>query len=396
MSCLGKRAIDLDPIRARQAAAIQEAYGRARSSYGSSIGRQWQDIATPALLLDLAALRRNIARMSDQIAAAPADLRPHIKVHKSPEIAKMQLAAGAIGVSTATVWEAVVMARSGVDQVLIVNTLAGRAKMRTVAHLAKDSTVLVAVDSSSQADALSSAAAEANSSVGILIEVNTGMDRAGVDTPGEARELARHISRLAGVTLNGLTGYEGHCALTRDHEQRVQRQRAAMQVLLQVAAVLRDDGFPSEVISAGGTATWKYTAWTPGITEIQAGSYALMDEFHRSMAPEFDQALFVGTTVISRRQGRAVLDAGSKSLATTELARLRSPEGELLRFDEEHAICAASGTDALPLGASIQLVPGYAPSTVNLYDVYHVMENDTIVDIWPILARGPGHGGLNA
>jgi D-serine deaminase-like pyridoxal phosphate-dependent protein len=382
------------PEVARAAGAIHETYDRVKRAYGSAIGRHRLDVVTPALLLDLPVARRNITKMADRLKKMPASLRPHIKVHKSPELARMQVEAGAIGLSTATVWEAMVLVRSGLDSIFIVNTIAGREKLAALAELARDADVMVAIDDATNAADIAAAARAAKSTVGVLIEVDTGMDRAGVDTPEQALELARKVAALNGVRLLGVTGYEGHCSLTPERELRSTRQRAAMSVLVQAAERLTSAGFPSPIVSAGGTATWDWTATTPGVTEIQAGSYAVMDNFHAPMAGDFEKGITVLTTVISRPPDRVIVDAGNKSLGAPALSTIRGHVLEALRFDEEHGIFVADAGYPLHVGDVVELVPGYAPGTVNWYDAYHVVEGDRVIDIWPVIPRGPGHGGL--
>ena len=374
--------------------AIQETRDRVSRAYGSAIGRRRHELITPALILDLPAARRNIEKMANRLKAMPAKLRPHIKVHKSPELARMQVNAGAIGISTATVWEAIVMVRSGLDSIFIVNTIAGREKLAALAAIARDANVMVAVDDANNAADIAAAARAATSKVGVLIEVDTGMDRAGVDTPQQAVELARRVAALEGVELLGVTGYEGHCSLTPERDLRARRQRVAMDLLIDSAEQIRAAGLPCPIVSAGGTGTWDWTATTPGVTEIQAGSYAVMDNFHGPMATDFEHALTVLTTVISRPPDRVIVDAGNKSLGAPALSTIRGHDLKVLRVDEEHGVFIADASYPLHVGDVVELVPGYAPGTVNWYDAYHVVDGDRVVDIWPVIPRGPGHGGL--
>jgi D-serine deaminase-like pyridoxal phosphate-dependent protein len=376
------------------AGVIQETRDRVKRAYGSAIGRNPRDLVTPALVLDLPAARRNIAKMADRLKSMPAKLRPHIKVHKSPELSRMQVDAGAIGISTATVWEAIVMVRSGLDSIFIVNTVAGRQKLAALADIARDAEVMVAVDNAQNAADIAAAAKAAGSTVNVLIEVDTGMDRAGVDTARQGVELARRIARLEGVRLLGVTGYEGHCSLTPDRELRSQKQQAAMHMLVDAAETIRAAGFPVPIVSAGGTATWDWTAAARGVTEIQAGSYAVMDNFHAPMAGDFENALTVLATVISRPPDRVIVDAGNKSLGAPALTTMRGHDLTAMRFDEEHGIFVAGGRYPLHVGDVVELVPGYAPGTINWYDAYYVVEGDRVVDVWPVIPRGPGHGGL--
>jgi D-serine deaminase-like pyridoxal phosphate-dependent protein len=306
----------------------------------------------------------------------------------------MQIEAGAIGLSTATVWEAIVLVRSGLDSIFVVNTIAGREKLAALADLARDADVMVAVDDAANAADIAAAARAAKSTVGVLIEVDTGMDRAGVDSPDQALDLARKVNALEGVRLLGLTGYEGHCSLTPERELRSTRQRAAMSMLVMAAEKLKAAGLPSPIVSAGGTATWDWTATTPGVTEIQAGSYVVMDNFHAPMAGDFEKAITVLSTVISRPPDRVIVDAGNKSLGAPALSTIRGHDLKGLRFDEEHGLFEADPAYPLKVGDVVELIPGYAPGTVNWYDAYHVIEGDHVVDVWPVIPRGPGHGGL--
>jgi D-serine deaminase-like pyridoxal phosphate-dependent protein len=373
---------------------VRDAYDRVRRAYGGAIGRDRRDVVTPALLLDLRAARRNIEKMATRMRELPAELRPHVKVHKSPELARMQVEAGAIGVSTATVWEAIVMVRSGLDGVFVVNTVAGAEKLAALAALAREADVMVAVDDGDNAAALAAAARSAGSTLGVLVELDTGMDRAGVDATEQAIALAERITELDGLRLLGLTGYEGHCSLTPERELRHQREQTAMSFLVETADALRAARLPCPIVSAGGTATWDWTAAFPGVTESQAGSYVVMDNFHGAMVGEFEHAVTVLATVISRPPDRVIVDAGSKSIGTPALASIVGHDLINFRFDEEHGIFAAAPDAGLRVGEVVELVPGYAPGTVNWYDAYHVIEGDRVVDVWPVVPRGPGHAGL--
>jgi D-serine deaminase-like pyridoxal phosphate-dependent protein len=166
-----------------------------------------------------------------------------------------------------------------------------------------------------------------------------------------------------------------------------------MSFLVEVARAIEADGIPAPIVSAGGTATWSWTAAFEGVTEIQAGSYLFMDGLHGHMAPEFGHALSVAATVISRPPDRVILDAGNKSMGAGELSTIRGHDLRPFRFDEEHGIFEAGDT-TLAVGDVVELDPGYAPSTVNWYDAYHVVEDGRVVDVWPVIPRGPGHGGL--
>ena len=251
-----------DPAR-----ILPDAYERARHEYGAAIGQRRDELITPALVLDIDAAQRNIDRMASELKQlGKAAIRPHYKTHKSPDLARRQLQAGAGGLSMATVWEAAVLAAAGMDDLFVVNTVAHPAKLRMLAELARDHRILVAVDEAANAAAHSAAAVAAGSTLGIMVEVDTGMDRCGVDTAQECLALARQVLELPGLRFEGITGYEGHCSLTPDSELRHERQREAMTFFTGVADLLEANGIPCTIRSAGGIATWKWTAAYPGLT----------------------------------------------------------------------------------------------------------------------------------
>jgi D-serine deaminase-like pyridoxal phosphate-dependent protein len=332
--------------------------------------------------------------MAGALAGGPVTIRPHVKAHKSPEIAQLQVDAGARGLSMATAWEAAVFAEAGFDDLFVVNTVMGDAKLRLLARLARERRVLVGVDDAGAAGALARACVAAGSEIGVVIEIDTGMDRAGLDDPALAGPLAARIAALPGLRVEGVTGYEGHCSLEDDVTRRAVLQRAAMGRLLDAVEAIRAEGLACPIVSAGGTRTWWLTAATPGITELQAGTYVLTDRFHAGIEGGFEPALRVLATVVSRPPDRVIVDAGSKSMAAPELTVILGHEDlPVQRFDEEHGIFARRGGGPA-IGEVVQLVAGYAPSTVNLYDAYHVVEDGRVVDVWPVVPRGPGHHGL--
>jgi D-serine deaminase-like pyridoxal phosphate-dependent protein len=377
------------------APVLREAYDRVRHQYGDAIGQRREELVTPALVLDIDAAQRNIDHMANELRQlGRATIRPHYKTHKSPDLARRQLEAGAGGLSMATVWEAAVLAAAGMDDLFVVNTVAHPAKLAALAELAADHRILVAVDEAANAAAHSAAAVAAGSTLGIMVEVDTGMDRCGVDTAEECLALARHVMELPGLEFEGITGYEGHCSLTPDSDLRHERQREAMAFFTGVAGLLEAHGIPCKIRSAGGIATWRWTADYPGLTEIQAGTYVVMDNFHGKMVPGFEHSLTIQATVISRQSGKVIVDAGNKSVADPADVTIVGHDLTVFRFDEEHGIFAAPGGSSLSVGDAVALVPGYSPSTVNWYDAYHVLHDDVVVDIWPIIPRGPGHHGL--
>jgi D-serine deaminase-like pyridoxal phosphate-dependent protein len=367
---------------------ISEAHDRVRTLYAPEIGRPRDELTTPALLLDLAQLRANLDVMATGMRGVSTTLRAHVKVHKSPHIARMEVDYGAIGVGCATVWEAIVMARAGIDDVFVINEVVGAEKTRALALLAREANVKVAVDDAVQVDELSSAAVAADSTIGVLIDVDEGMHRCGVASPEEALSLARRISEAPGLTFMGLTGYEGHCSLEFDEPTRHAMAREAMSFLTGIASHLADNGLDCRIVSAAGTGTWQVTSRQPGVTEIQPGSYATMDGHHRGLDPRFGWAVSVLATVISRRSDRIVLDAGSKTIGASR-GVLKDWDLEMYRFDEEHSIFLADESCPLKTGDRVEILCNYTPFAIGYFEAYHVIEDGHVADIWPVMPRGP-------
>jgi len=358
------------------------------------IGQSRTAPATPALILDLPKVRSNIAEMARRMEGLPAALRPHIKIHKSPILGQMQLDAGGIGLTMATVWEASAMIDAGLDDVLIANQVVGPVKTAEVARVARKGRAIVAVDCTDNAAELEAAATEAGSEIEVLVELDVGLHRAGVRSVDAAVELAGDVERRRGLRLAGLLGYEGHCMLEPDRRVRIEKAKAANALLLEAVDAFDSARLCTEIVAAGGLGTWDITGANARITEIHAGSYIFMDAFHRDLVPGFDVALTVLATVISRTGDLAILDCGRKSIGIDRTlpevvgggAKIKFEHGEHFVHEEHTALDLDPGSP-LRVGDRVELMPGYAPTTVNLYDVYYVVEDDTIIDVWPILGR---------
>jgi D-serine deaminase-like pyridoxal phosphate-dependent protein len=367
---------------------VTEAHERVRRLYSADLGRTKDELSTPALLLDLGVLSANLGFMAEHMSGVPVGLRAHVKVHKSPHIARLQVEHGAIGVGCATVWEAIVMARAGIRDVMVINEVVGVERLRALALLAREADVKVAADDPVHVDLLSAAATAARSTIGVVVDVDEGMHRCGVASPEEALALAKRIDAAPGLQFAGLTGYEGHCSLEFDEAKRHAMAREAMAFFTGIATRLAEAGLPSRIVSAAGTGTWEVTSRYPGITEIQPGSYATMDGHHRGLDPRFGWATTVLASVISRRSDRIVLDAGSKTVGASH-GVLADPSLESYRFDEEHAIFLADDACRLGVGDAVEIDCNYTPFAVSYFEAYHVVEGGRVTDIWPVLPRGP-------
>lgn len=357
------------------------------------VGAPIEDLDTPVLLLDLDLMEQNIAAMAAAFRQLPAKLRPHAKTHKTPIIAHKQIAAGAIGITCAKLGEAEVMVESGIRDVLIANQIVGAHKIRRLVSLARHADLMVAVDDARNVEELSQAAAAAHVSLRVLVEVDVGQHRCGVQ-PGEpALALAQRIERAPGLTFAGLMGYEGHLVFIPNLEERVRRVHTDMQALIDTVAFIEARGLPVQVVSAGGTGTALITGRLPRISEIQAGSYVFMDGRYQTIeGVEGACALTLLTTVVSRpRPDRVVVDAGMKTL-TYEfgLPRFKGRNDlELVSLSEEHGtVRLLDASVSLQPGDKLELIPSHGDTTLNLHEYYYGVRGGRLETVWPIAARG--------
>lgn len=365
--------------------------------YIGDVGRPVLELPTPALVVDIDAAERNLKRMARFLTGGSVGLRPHIKVHKSIDAARLQMElGGAHGVCTATVAEAAVMIHGGIPDVLIANQVVGRDKVEWVARLAGEATLTVAVDDLVNLRELSAAASAADTCIEVLLEYDIGMGRAGVRDESELPRLAEAATAAPRIRFRGLMGYEGHCMSIEDPEARTREAKASMERLAAAVACLESAGYRCEIVSGGGTGTYSVSGSGPPLTELQAGSYMVMDAFHGRLVPEFEPALTVTGSVTSRRADVAVVDVGEKGVNSEDQPpRLLRSTASISFIHEEHMGLVDDVPQRLPrLGERVSIVPGYGPMTVNLYDVYHVARGGVVTGVWPILGRHPGRTWL--
>ncbi len=362
------------------------------------IGAAKEQIDTPALLLDLDILEHNLAAMAALVADTGVQLRPHVKSHKSPLIAQRQMEMGACGVCCAKVGEAEVMVAGGIPDVLVTTEIASREKIRRLVALAGKATVAVVADDLQNVRNLSEAAAAARVTLRVLVEVDVGQHRCGVE-PGEAAaDLADQIARLPGLRFGGLQGYHGALQQMVEREQRYAEIRRALDLLLETADAARRRGHTLEVLTGGGTGSSAIDIGLHGLTELQPGSYVFMDCTCRRIrwdeggsAAPFDAALSVLTSVVScTSRDRMIIDAGWKSLSCDSgLPAVKGLDGATFTFagDEHGKISLPEGTRVSP-GDKFEIVPSHCDTTVNLYDQYVCVREGKVEAVWPIAARG--------
>jgi D-serine deaminase-like pyridoxal phosphate-dependent protein len=350
------------------------------------------DIDTPALCLDIEAVEANVKRMADYFRDSSVRLRPHAKTHKSPTLAHMQIAAGAIGITCAKLGEAEVMVAAGIKDVLIANQIVGPTKIARLVNLAAHSEVMVAVDDVGNVADLNAAAETKGVRLRTLIEVDIGMQRCGVASGQPVLDLARKILASPGLRFQGLMGYEGHTIFTEDIGERREKTEASLKLLTDSAELLRQEGIPVQIVSSGGTGTYFITGAYPGITELQVGSYITMDSQYRALAGvDFDYGLTLRATVVSTRgENHAITDAGMKALTHDfGLPVVIDPPGwELTDLAEEHGFLKRLGGPRLKSGDKVTIVPNHGCTTINLHDYYHVVRRNVLEAMWPVAGRG--------
>jgi D-serine deaminase-like pyridoxal phosphate-dependent protein len=346
------------------------------------------DLDTPCLVLDLDKVEANIAKMAEFFATAPANLRPHFKTPKTPEVARRQIEAGAIGITVAKLGEAEVLADAGLGPILMANQVVGPRKIdRLMALLARGVDITIAVESQFNIDEMSAGMARSGQHAAAIIEVDNGMHRCGTTEPSQTVELARSLIE-AGIDYRGIMGYEGHAVLIAEAAEREEKARAALTVVGEHAEALAEAGLPPAIVSVGGTGTHAIAAHFPHVTEVQAGSYVFMDGRYQEVIPgQFQSALTMITTVVGVKERYAVSDAGMKSL-TNEFGPPWSVDGaiKVARLSEEHATLTGDAVASLKIGDRIRIVPSHGDTTLNLHSTYHVVRGDEVVDEWPILA----------
>jgi D-serine deaminase-like pyridoxal phosphate-dependent protein len=358
-------------------------------------------IPTPALLLDLDRFERNIARMAAHVKAAGKKLRPHAKTHKCPEIARRQIAAGAIGVCVAKVGEAEVMAAAGVRNLLITTEVVGPEKVgRLLGVLRRQPETLVVVDHPDNVRELGDAMAKAGLVLNVLVDVDVGGRRTGTQ-PGEpARDLGRQVMAQPSLHLRGLQGYAGHCAHVMGFEERRRTSRRWMGRLMKTRELFEKHGMPVDIVTGGSSGTFNIDSELEGMTELQSGSYCVMDlDYRRIGGPrgaaydEFEMALTVLTTVVSvPSQEMAMVDGGFKAFSTDRPfvpEALECPGVEYSWAGDEHGRLTTAEPERLPkLGQLIEFFPPHCDPTINLYDRIHAMRGDQVEAVWEVSGRG--------
>ena len=357
------------------------------------IGQTISALDTPALLVDLDVMEANIARIVAMCRAHGVAWRPHSKAHKTPEIARMQIAAGAIGVTCAKLGEAEVMAAAGIRDILIANQIVGPIKIGRLVRLAEHADPIVCVDSIANVIELDSAFAIAGKRLRVAIEVDIGMNRAGVEPGLPVVTLAQAIAERPGLSFVGVAGWESQATTLADPAEKERTVRVAVAALTASARACTAAGHRAVIVSCGGTGTFPHCVQQPGVTEVEVGGAIFSDmhyltHYHVDFAP----ALTVLTTVTSRpTPTRIIVDAGRKAMSGD--AALPAPRGippvGLVKLSAEHTRIELEQPNAEPgIGDKIELVVGYSDTTVHLHEEIVGVRGGRVESVWRVAGRG--------
>jgi len=359
-----------------------------------------QVLDTPVMVVDEAILHRNIAEMQAFASSVGVNLRPHIKTHKTPRIARLQIQAGAVGVTCAKLGEAEVMAReAGVQDILIAYPIVGQPKIDRLLALMDHAHMTIAFDTFAAASALSAATAGAGRTLDLYLEVNTGQDRAGARAGEEALELGRRIAGLPGVRVVGVMTHEGHAGASAP-DIIADKAKAAGRALVETAELLRQAGVPVTTVSVGSTPSSPYTPTIPGVTEMRPGTYVFNDNTgfrHGRMGPDRCAARIAATVVSRPSPDRAVIDAGSKALAMDPSPShpghgyiVGHPDATIARISEEHGVVLLPGENeaGFDVGDRVEVIPNHICPTINLTDELFIVRDGKVIDAWKVAARG--------
>lgn len=359
-------------------------------------GDPLESIDTPSLILDLDAFEDNLRTMQVLAERHGVALRPHAKAHKCPEIAIRQVALGASGICCQKVSEAVPFVAAGVRDVLISNEVVGAPKLALLARLARQAQMSVCVDNVRAVEALSAMMVEYEANVLVLVEIDVGQKRCGVQTPEEAVSLARLVQKLPNITFAGVQAYHGGLQHKRSLDQRQKAADKAVRTIRAYLDAFAAAGIACPVVSGGGTGTAAFDVTSQVYTEIQAGTYAFMDTDYAGIdwgdALSFRHSLFLlGTVMSTPTPERAVVDLGLKSTSAESGAPQVAdhPDLRCVAVHDEHCILVAGSRRSRPeVGTQLRLIPGHCDPTFNLHDCIVAVRGQHVEALWPISARG--------
>jgi len=353
------------------------------------IGQPLDALDTPQLLIDLDLVDINLKKLFAACKERQVACRVHFKSLKCSGLARYIAARGGDGFLCAKLCEAEVLADAGLTDLYIANQLVGPIKLKRLAELARRAKMRVCVDDPGNIEQMGKAAQAAGATIGVLVEVDVGMSRCGVAPGAAALALARKIQQTPGLRFVGLQGYDGHIQMLPDAAERRAKCLEGLEGLIGTRRLIEQAGIPVEVVTGAGTGTWEFVSSFPGMTEIQPGSFVLMDCAYHTVRPEFGCSLSILATVISRHAGHYVLDAGSKAISRdfgTPVIKDR-PEEKVHKLSEEHTRVEVAG-DGIKVGDRRQVLPAHCCATMNLHRTCLGVRGGKVETVWPIEASG--------
>ena len=355
----------------------------------SAINQPLESLDSPQLVLDLDVIDQNVERLLAPLRGRPIDVRVHFKSLKCSGLARYLGRHGLTRFLAAKLNEADILVGAGIIDVFVANQIVGPIKLRRLAELGRRASIRVCVDDPDNVAALSAAARAADATLGVLVEVDTGMARCGVEPGKPALTLARRISASPCLRFLGLQGYDGHLQLLPDPAERRAKSHAASEKLIATRRLIESAGLPVAVVTGGGTGTWEFVAEYPGITEIQPGSFLLMDAAYHAIRPEFACSLSIMATVVSRRPGWYVLDAGSKAISKDfGMPLIKGQPGHRVdKLSEEHTRVLTDDA-GVKVGDRFEVIPAHCCATMNLHRTCVAVRQGRVEATWAIEASG--------
>jgi len=355
----------------------------------SLIGQPLDVLDSPQLLVNLDIVDANLQRMFGAFRQGSVRVRVHFKSLKCVGLARYIHAAWANGFLCAKLNEAEILVDAGLTDILIANQIIGPMKLRRLADLARRAQVSVCVDDEQNVAEMCATAQAARVTIGVLAEVDIGMGRCGVEPAEPALRLARRVAASPGLSFLGLQGYDGHLQLVPDSVERRAKCLAGLERLIATRRLIEKAGIPITVVTGGGTGTWDFVGSYEGMTEIQPGSFILMDSAYHAVRPEFGCSLSILATVVSRRPGWYVLDAGSKAISRdfgTPVMKNRSQD-HIVKLSEEHTKVETNDGN-VRVGDRFEVIPAHCCATMNLHRNCVAVRRGKIEALWPIEASG--------
>jgi D-serine deaminase-like pyridoxal phosphate-dependent protein len=357
---------------------------------------------TPEVVIDVGTVRANVERAAAVARDAGVALRPHAKTHKLPQVALMQLEAGAAGIQVAKLGEGEVMVDAGVGDVLVGYPVVGERKLERLVALAGRARVSVSLDSLAVAEGIGRAASAAGVEIGVLVEIDTGLRRLGVQPGAQAVELAERLAAIPGLRFAGVFTHEGHVyTATTDLAEKERLTLEACARVVETADELRTRGLAVDTVSVGSAGTFRFAVHAPGVTEVRPGTYVFNDrsQIAQGAATDADLAAFVVVTVVGRPvRERVVIDAGSKVLTSDRMLVKDAPasfgrvlghdDWDVVRLSEEHGVLEVPPDAEVEIGDRLLVVPNHVCPVINLASELTIVDDGELVDRWPVAARG--------